>query len=36
MNELIFLAGVAVGIGIGVSALARLWRVDLRDPLKRV
>jgi hypothetical protein len=36
MNELVFLAGLAVGIGIGVPALARHWQVDLRGALKRV
>ncbi|MGN8218476.1 hypothetical protein ACTG0T_09015 [Halococcus morrhuae DSM 1307] len=36
MDELVFLAGLAAGIAIGVPALARLWRVDLRGAFKRV
>ena len=36
MNELVFFAGLAVGLAIGVPALARLWRVDLRGALRRV
>lgn len=36
MNELVFVAGLALGIGIGVPALARLWQVDLAGALKRV
>lgn len=36
MNEVVFLVGLAVGIGIGVPALARLWHVDLRGAFKRV
>ena len=36
MDELVFLAGLAAGIAIGVPALARLWRVDLRGTFERV
>ena len=36
MNEFVFLIGLAIGISIGVSTLARLWQVDLRGALKRV
>ncbi|EMA52298.1 hypothetical protein C451_12150 [Halococcus thailandensis JCM 13552] len=36
MNELLFLAGLAAGIAIGVPALARLWRVDLRGAFRWV
>lgn len=36
MTELVFVAGLALGIGIGVPTLARLWQVDLPGALKRV
>ncbi|WP_256686097.1 hypothetical protein [Halococcus qingdaonensis] len=36
MDELVFLAGLAAGIAIGVPTLARLWRVDLRGTFERV
>ena len=36
MNELVFLIGLAIGVSIGLPALARLWQVDLRGALKRV
>ena len=35
MDELLFLAGLAAGIAVGVPALARLWRVDLRGTFRR-
>jgi hypothetical protein len=36
MDELVFLAGLAAGIAIGVPTIVRLWRVDLRDAFERV
>lgn len=36
MNELIFLAGLAVGFSIAVPALARICQVDLRRAFERV
>ena len=36
MNELVFFAGLAVGLAIGVPTLVRLWRVDLRGTFDRV
>ena len=31
MNEIIFLAGLATGLALGVPALVRLWQVDVLD-----
>lgn len=36
MDELVFVAGLATGIIIGVPVFARLWQVDLRDAFRRV
>lgn len=35
MNELVFLAGLATGIAIGVPVVVRWWRTDLRNALRR-
>jgi hypothetical protein len=35
MTELIFLAGLVLGVTIGVPVLARAWQVDVRGALKR-
>lgn len=36
MNEIAFLAGLALGFAIGVPVFARAWQVDIRGALKRV
>ena len=35
MTELTFLAGLVLGIAIGVPVFARVWEVDVRGALKR-
>ena len=35
MNELTFLAGLVLGVAIGVPVFARAWQVDVRGALKR-
>jgi hypothetical protein len=35
MTELTFLAGLVLGVAIGVPMLARAWRVNVRGALKR-
>ena len=36
MNELVFLAGLAMGLAIGVPVLASAWQVDVRSALKHI
>jgi hypothetical protein len=35
MTEITFLAGLVLGVAIGVPVFARAWRVDIRGALKR-